>query len=236
MFQFPFHRDRLCNEAEGITIGEIQAGFQFPFHRDRLCNTQNMLAGAWVTLTRFNSLFIGIGSAIADQRFCQPGLQKGFNSLFIGIGSAIGSYGMDALTKMVFQFPFHRDRLCNHIINPELVLCPPGFQFPFHRDRLCNALAAPRTMAKKMAVFQFPFHRDRLCNVAADRISDHLRIMSFNSLFIGIGSAISCISMRAVRRSSCFNSLFIGIGSAIYSLGTSHTLRTLQVSIPFSSG
>ncbi|AEB69639.1 hypothetical protein MCON_3395 [Methanothrix soehngenii GP6] len=45
-------------------------------------------------------------------------------------------------------------------------------------------------MAKKMAVFQFPFHRDRLCNVAADRISDHLRIMSFNSLFIGIGSAI----------------------------------------------
>ena len=66
MFQFPFHRDRLCNEAEGITIGEIQAGFQFPFHRDRLCNTQNMLAGAWVTLTRFNSLFIGIGSAMPD--------------------------------------------------------------------------------------------------------------------------------------------------------------------------
>ncbi|AEB69644.1 hypothetical protein MCON_3406 [Methanothrix soehngenii GP6] len=37
----------------------------------------------------------------------------------------------------------------------------------------------------------------------------------FNSLFIGIGSAIGVYDSRIDPETDCFNSLFIGIGSAI---------------------
>ena len=62
---------------------------------------------------RFNSLFIGIGSAIPDQLSPGPG-RWCFNSLFIGIGSAMVKYvSSNSREAIRFQFPFHRDRLCN---------------------------------------------------------------------------------------------------------------------------
>ncbi len=63
---------------------------------------------------RFNSLFIGIGSAIAGLEGHNSRWRKGFNSLFIGIGSAIDGFCGDLVDcEGMFQFPFHRDRLCN---------------------------------------------------------------------------------------------------------------------------
>ncbi|AEB69640.1 conserved domain protein [Methanothrix soehngenii GP6] len=61
----------------------------------------------------FNSLFIGIGSAIRGlvKGMVEPG--NSFNSLFIGIGSAMKDLFEGLLPRFSFQFPFHRDRLCN---------------------------------------------------------------------------------------------------------------------------
>ena len=112
-FQFPFHRDRLCNLLDLLLRRLHRFEFQFPFHRDRLCNPL-LRYGAWPkTWYCFNSLFIGIGSAIYGL-FCGPRCRICFNSLFIGIGSAIGR-GIDPghVLECLFQFPFHRDRLCN---------------------------------------------------------------------------------------------------------------------------
>ena len=61
--------------------------------------------------------------------------------------------------------------------------------------------------------FQFPFHRDRLCNLCNPITEEIYRSTGdkrFNSLFIGIGSAIP--------------------------LTISWALRKIEVSIPFSSG
>jgi len=58
----------------------------------------------------------------------------------------------------------------------------------------------------------------------------------FNSLFIGIGSAMKADAKLEVARLELgFNSLFIGIGSAII-LKRLLTLAISRVSIPFSSG
>ena len=91
------------------------------------------------------------------------------------------------LGSWAFQFPFHRDRLCN-AGRGWVQCCSSAFQFPFHRDRLCNALSAPRTI------------RPQQC---------------FNSLFIGIGSAMAATCLGSLPSQQSFNSLFIGIGSAI---------------------
>ena len=114
--------------------------FQFPFHRDRLCNAAQTGFTSSNSWTCFNSLFIGIGSAISKimnyhymnyimfqfpfhrDRLCNfrswpgglPSHSSCFNSLFIGIGSAIGGITSRSQAGSVpFQFPFHRDRLCN---------------------------------------------------------------------------------------------------------------------------
>ncbi|AEB69642.1 hypothetical protein MCON_3398 [Methanothrix soehngenii GP6] len=62
--------------------------FQFPFHRDRLCNLNRGQEPIFTS-------------------------EIGFNSLFIGIGSAIKSTAWFDRHPVWFQFPFHRDRLCN---------------------------------------------------------------------------------------------------------------------------
>jgi len=114
-FQFPFHRDRLCNLQEYEDAYFLAKSlFQFPFHRDRLCNILQHRLAADRTLPRFNSLFIGIGFAIITFDGASN-LQdlSGFNSLFIGIGFAILWRGHVHQRGRAFQFPFHRDRLCN---------------------------------------------------------------------------------------------------------------------------
>jgi len=57
---------------------------------------------------------------------------------------------------------------------------------------------------------------------------------SFNSLFIGIGSAIRWRWSMLPSSPSRFNSLFIGIGSAMRY--TDEVIEERRVSIPFSSG
>ena len=61
----------------------------------------------------FNSLFIGIGFAIKNMRSGDIEETTCFNSLFIGIGFAILKKFEQYFAMVEFQFPFHRDRLCN---------------------------------------------------------------------------------------------------------------------------
>ena len=84
-FQFPFHRDWLCDwcslleprsrlrsfsslfigigfvTLDCLAVDALLEAFQFPFHRDWLCDQplQEQIAGAW--RGPFSSLFIGIG-------------------------------------------------------------------------------------------------------------------------------------------------------------------------------
>ena len=116
----------------------------------------------------FNSLFIGIGSAIDEPGYFYHATTKGFNSLFIGIGSAIFLFRtVLVLVYVLFQFPFHRDRLCN--INISL----------FDRQNLesFNSLF----IGIGSAIF------------SKAQTSFLWILRSFNSLFIGIGSAITCV-------------------------------------------
>ena len=140
--------------------------FQFPFHRDRLCNKFTICFGSGAGSCSFNSLFIGIGSAIRRDGLA-PGrpILLSFNSLFIGIGSAICPEQMiQRAVRSEFQFPFHRDRLCNLRNRYADQILDLLFQFPFHRDRLCNWEYESPVACKLNLQFQFPFHRDRLCN------------------------------------------------------------------------
>ena len=63
-----------------------------------------------------------------------------------------------------FQFPLHRDKLCNTTILPSSSE-RADFQFPLHRDKLCNSGCA--TCLRLTTIFQFPLHRDKLCNLRA---------------------------------------------------------------------
>ena len=144
---------------------EFDKLFQFPFHRDRLCNPPVVRAHHPLTGRRcFNSLFIGIGSAMTGCTGIEPVRQTVFQFPFhrdrlCNVGSIPVMLSWESL---LFQFPFHRDRLCNCGLVSLVVVVYRMFQFPFHRDRLCNIHLYPNTFSNSR--FQFPFHRDRLCN------------------------------------------------------------------------
>ncbi|AEB69643.1 hypothetical protein MCON_3405 [Methanothrix soehngenii GP6] len=138
--------------------------------------------------------------------------QISFNSLFIGIGSAIKRRIRLAWEVSGFQFPFHRDRLCNATSKRIGHWEPQAFQFPFHRDRLCNSM--PSRIASSLVCFNSLFIGIGSAINEAIVLSKTF-VKSFNSLFIGIGSAILRGSSGFLRQVHRFNSLFIGIGSAI---------------------
>ena len=172
-FQFPFHRDSLCNvcsheEAEGLQV------FQFPFHRDSLCNLSS--PGTIISIiSAFSSLFIGIHSATYRNRKYRNQwkhlLSVPFSSGFtlqrrlayclkrnMGILSVPFSSGFTlqpsahqatADAVKVFQFPFHRDSLCNVKQRFGRVLVQPFFQFPFHRDSLCNRSSSSNSSSNR---------------------------------------------------------------------------------------
>ena len=58
------------------------------------------------------------------------------------------------------------------------------FQFPFHRDWLCDRVCPICRAAEQD--FQFPFHRDWLCDLLFHFCED-CGGFPFSSLFIGIG-------------------------------------------------
>ena len=138
-FQFPFHRDWLCDSRERDLLPPEGLGFQFPFHRDWLCDALGLSLGL-VRNTTFSSLFIGIGFVTVA-------------ALQLGDPAAV-----------CFQFPFHRDWLCDRICGRLRWNQEARFQFPFHRDWLCDP--SIRIEAISPLSFQFPFHRDWLCDLA----------------------------------------------------------------------
>ncbi len=113
-----------------------------------------------------------------------------FSSLFIGISFAIKALPAITSSPVIdFQFPFHRDQLCDVIISKLIylmdILSVPFssgsalrsgadvalaanainiFQFPFHRDQLCDQQFRKYPWFFKEH-FQFPFHRDQLCDL-----------------------------------------------------------------------
>ena len=70
-----------------------------------------------------------------------------------------------------------------------------SFQFPFHRDWLCDGQAATHRPAENF-IFQFPFHRDWLCDLDLPIRMGSLR-STFSSLFIGIGFVTRTVGCRA---------------------------------------
>ncbi|AEB69641.1 hypothetical protein MCON_3397 [Methanothrix soehngenii GP6] len=89
---------------------------------------------------------------------------KSFNSLFIGIGSAIETVCVCVSEPLfVFQFPFHRDRLCNPRLRDLTTSQELSFNSLF--IGIGSAIFCHSTSpCKPVPMFQFPFHRDRLCN------------------------------------------------------------------------
>ena len=157
-----------------------------------------------------------------------------FNSLFIGIGSAIRSTS-DGLILCIksFQFPFHRDRLCNRSRFLRRAPTAERFQFPFHRDRLCNNRIVCWWFLRSGSSFQFPFHRDRLCNSACYRV-DHHPLVKFQFPFHRDRLCNARMDFAAfVRSKLCFNSLFIGIGSAIRLSGELVLVQAKKFQFPF---
>ena len=132
-----------------------------------------------------------------------------FNSLFIGIGSAILLVRVNLVHGEGFQFPFHRDRLCNIITFIYFIHVFTIVSIPFSSGQALQYIDIKNLIEKK------PY--------------------SFNSLFIGIGSAISQNWIPCSPDRLSFNSLFIGIGSAMLCI-RSQIKSLIFVSIPFSSG
>ncbi len=88
----------------------------------------------------FSSLFIGISFAIREAMSKEGEVSSPFSSLFIGISFAIRQKKRVMVWRLVnFQFPFHRDQLCDSRLIKFMKELAKVFQFPFHRDQLCDS-------------------------------------------------------------------------------------------------
>ena len=136
-----------------------------------------------------------------------------FSSLFIGMGFAIKLDYLDLLPCERLSVPFSSGWALRYQITTSRATWLLIFQFPFHRDGLCDS-----TWLKRRAGglhFQFPFHRDGLCDQWQKMFGTNGLGLAFSSLFIGMGFAI--IISRAMKAANAFSfsSLFIGMGFAI---------------------
>ena len=215
-FQFPFHRDRLCNlQNHELPLHELyyvsipfSSGqalqfpqlawrltkpfflFQFPFHRDRLCNRRDnqSIPGRKCSV----SIPFSSGQALQSQRLEHSSKSASWVSIPFSSGQALqfSKTSRETSLRTLFQFPFHRDRLCN----------ARQRQGDRQNDR---PVSIPFSSGQALQCIKWLRSITSLPN-------------SFNSLFIGIGSAIKESSSVRGSLSSRFNSLFIGIGSAMY--------------------
>ncbi len=90
---------------------------------------------------------------------------ESFSSLLIGMCFATKSTrNLGRRWYENFQFPSHRDVLCDSNLSPNSSSAHEDFQFPSHRDVLCDSIKACRE-AGDYPGFQFPSHRDVLCDL-----------------------------------------------------------------------
>ncbi len=194
IFQFPSHRDVLCDCNVASLTGITYQFFQFPSHRDVLCDriffhfrdTSDKLSvpfssGCALRPSRMAcsvASFVSFSSLLIGMCFATMHLIKGtgkyritFSSLLIGMCFATGfALCLLKLATQGFQFPSHRDVLCDDLRYANLEGADLHFQFPSHRDVLCDSESLAFSAASHLH-FQFPSHRDVLC----DRIT-HYRI------------------------------------------------------------
>ncbi len=111
-FQFPSHRDVLCDSGV-CEPAPAPICFQFPSHRDVLCDFAVQLIDE-STGTDFQ--FPSHRDVLCDPRTSYPSL----------------------ILIRFFQFPSHRDVLCDVDSNVD-TNGTGNFQFPSHRDVLCDS-------------------------------------------------------------------------------------------------
>ncbi len=112
------------------------------------------------------------------------------------------------LSASCFQFPSHRDVLCDRTNIMGALGTASSFQFPSHRDVLCDfCLLFYKNRLHKN--FQFPSHRDVLCDDTSPYIGPLWRLLS-------VPFSSGCALRRTVE----------------YHSGA----KRLQLSVPFSSG
>ena len=99
-------------------------------------------------------------------------LLTSFSSLFIGIGFVTRrEWSPLCAVPYFFQFPFHRDWLCDHPTEGIAVLDAFPFSSLFIGIGFVTLISV-HAQATKASVFQFPFHRDWLCDLSKSAASD----------------------------------------------------------------
>ena len=133
-FQFPPHRENLCDRAARLWRADIA-----PFSSlltGKICAT---LAGAMtrVKYYPFSSLLTGKIFATSAASIL-PDAFMAFSSLLTGKIFATRRLSARRSGMARFQFPPHRENLCDSARPPASVFFGPHFQFPPHRENLCD--------------------------------------------------------------------------------------------------
>ena len=98
-----------------MVYSSVQPGlvnFQFPLHRDEVCD-EVIKMEIETTQQPFSSLFIGMRSATQAGHGAALGRKITFSSLFIGMRSATLGPSPTIGNGLTFQFPLHRDEVCD---------------------------------------------------------------------------------------------------------------------------
>ena len=163
-FQFPFHRDVLCDDALRRSRRNSIAGLSVPFSSGCALRWDNAPSWSFNSFP-FSSLFIGMCFAIRGGREIERTVCAcSFSSLFIGMCFAIQGYTMYRKKAMILSVPFSSGCALRSILCGDNYRWMGVFQFPFHRDVLCDPSYGVRLIFA-IASFQFPFHRDVLCDL-----------------------------------------------------------------------
>ncbi len=158
-FQFPSHRDVLCDSVSAPGMPAPELPFQFPSHRDVLCD--------WLRAMRFYATAPIFQFPSHRDVLCDFFLKSNASALSSSLSVPFSS-GCALRPKLVMTFWIN---VCH-------------FQFPSHRDVLCDRSPAG-SKGCLLPGFQFPSHRDVLCDLY-DGPWDHLADLAFSSLLIGM--------------------------------------------------
>jgi len=148
-----------------------------------------------------------MGLAISKARFGVNPLRECFNSLFVGMGLAIINVGNSVHTGEEVSIPFSSGWALQYAT----LLFDLGITY-----YVSIPFSSGWALQSGLAASPIPAFR------------------SFNSLFVGMGLAISPGYVHSLIDDS-FNSLFVGMGLAMMR-AVQHELAEHTVSIPFSSG
>ncbi len=160
-FQFPSHRDVLCDFGHLPEDGRNAMLFQFPSHRDVLCDRCPEDRSP-----RRSQLSVPFSSGCALRQrieMIKDAEALAFSSLLIGMCFATGQASSANAQEVHFQFPSHRDVLCDPL-GPAVL---PARLDPFSSLLIGMCFATDAYLMAHMRSqinFQFPSHRDVLCD------------------------------------------------------------------------